>query len=482
MSEYFAAPSVTSNSTTANAGTNLNTSALALEAGGNLAAIYAKLITTLAATQSGTWTVGSKNQDGSGTSITSTNVSGKQGLDVNVIAGGGSSGPTNYSLETGGNLASILSKLTSGVAVTGAFYQATQPVSGSVTATISGTPTVTVGNTSIPVTGTFYQATQPVSLASLPSLATGANTIGNVGLNAGSNVIGQVTANAGTNLNTSALALESGGNLATCATKMSDGSQTTKIVNGANTLSVDSAGAITANLATPSPVNYSTTGAIALNTVLASVDCTNVRTLNIHVVSLGVGGTIQGQYSNDGSNWYNPASWMRADNAQVNNSMSFAGYMWIGFPHGAKYFRIIASVAFTSGTTNFVVASSPITTAATYLSGGYMSIATGQVISNWATPVPNNGAYTSNYTAISASGTNSTNIKNANANLGSLWITNTTASIKFVKLFNKSSAPTVGTDTPIFNLAIQPNSTTDFGNGSSGIRFSLGLGYAITGA
>ena len=85
MSEYFAAPSVTSNSTTANAGTNLNTSALALEAGGNLAAIYAKLITTLAATQSGTWTVGSKNQDGSGTSITSTNVSGKQGLDVNEI-------------------------------------------------------------------------------------------------------------------------------------------------------------------------------------------------------------------------------------------------------------------------------------------------------------------------------------------------------------------------------------------------------------
>lgn len=57
------------------------------------------------------------------------------------------------------------------VAVTGTFFQATQPVSG-----------------------TFFQATQPVS--------------------------GTVTANAGTNLNTSALALEAGGNLAGTATSL----------------------------------------------------------------------------------------------------------------------------------------------------------------------------------------------------------------------------------------------------------------------
>ncbi|MES2904407.1 MAG: hypothetical protein V4696_09510, partial [Pseudomonadota bacterium] len=41
------------------------------------------------------------------------------------------------------------------VAVTGTFWQATQPVSG----------TVTVGNASLAVTGTFFQATQPVSIA-----------------------------------------------------------------------------------------------------------------------------------------------------------------------------------------------------------------------------------------------------------------------------------------------------------------------------
>lgn len=89
--------------------------------------------------------------------------------------------------------------------VSGTFWQATQPISGTVAATQSGTWTVQPGNTANtvawkvdgsavtqPVSGTFWQATQPIS--------------------------GTITANAGTNLNTSSLALESGGNLATIAT------------------------------------------------------------------------------------------------------------------------------------------------------------------------------------------------------------------------------------------------------------------------
>ena len=62
------------------------------------------------------------------------------------------------------------------VAVTGTFWQATQPVSGTVA--ISGTANVNVTNASIPVTGTFWQTTQPISAASLP-LPTGAATSAN---------------------------------------------------------------------------------------------------------------------------------------------------------------------------------------------------------------------------------------------------------------------------------------------------------------
>jgi len=65
---------------------------------------------------------------------------------------------------------------------------------GSTAAVAGDTPLVVTmhpSTASVPVTGTFWQATQPVS--------------------------GTVTSNAGTNLNTSLLALESGGNLATIA-------------------------------------------------------------------------------------------------------------------------------------------------------------------------------------------------------------------------------------------------------------------------
>ncbi len=74
------------------------------------------------------------------------------------------------------------------VPVSGTFWQATQPISGSVSitgtpaVTISGTPTVSgpltdvqLRATAVPVSGTFWQATQPVSASALP-LPTGAAT------------------------------------------------------------------------------------------------------------------------------------------------------------------------------------------------------------------------------------------------------------------------------------------------------------------
>jgi hypothetical protein len=84
--------------------------------------------------------------------------------------------------------------------------------SGTWSVGITGTPTVTVGNASITVNGTFWQATQPVSIAA-PVAVTGTFW------QATQPVSGTVTANAGTNLNTSLLALESGGNLASINTK-----------------------------------------------------------------------------------------------------------------------------------------------------------------------------------------------------------------------------------------------------------------------
>ncbi len=87
--------------------------------------------------------------------------------------------------------------------VTGTFWQATQPVSGTVTAN-AGTGTFTIkADTAANQTNALKidgsAVTQPVSLASLPALATGANTIGS---------IANTSFNVG---NTVALSLTSGG-------------------------------------------------------------------------------------------------------------------------------------------------------------------------------------------------------------------------------------------------------------------------------
>jgi hypothetical protein len=59
------------------------------------------------------------------------------------------------------------------IPVSGTFWQATQPVSGPLT-------DVQLRASAVPVSGTFFQATQPVSIASLPTLAAGTNNIGDV--------------------------------------------------------------------------------------------------------------------------------------------------------------------------------------------------------------------------------------------------------------------------------------------------------------
>ena len=94
-------------------------------------------------------------------------------------------------------------------------------------------------------------------------------------------------------------------------------------------------------------------------------------------------------------------------------------------------------------------------------------------ISTLPTPTPRN--------INSAATTNSTNIKNTAGTLYSLVASNTSASARYLKLYNKATAPTVGTDIPVLTMALNPNSTTDIELGNLGYRFALGLGIGITG-
>lgn len=83
---------------------------------------------------------------------------------------------------------------------------------------------------------------------------------------------------------------------------------------------------------------------------------------------------------------------------------------------------------------------------------------------------------------ISAASTNATSLKGSAGAIGFIYAVNLNAAVRYLKLYNKASAPTVGTDTPIATLAI-PASTTGAGFVLAipgGIYFSTGIAYATT--
>ena len=90
--------------------------------------------------------------------------------------------------------------------------------------------------------------------------------------------------------------------------------------------------------------------------------------------------------------------------------------------------------------------------------------------------------YLSRLRLLSAASTNATLVKAGATAVGYLHVTNTAASARFLKIYDKATAPTVGTDTPIHTFAIPAGYCGSLGIPNSGIRLSLGFGLGITGA
>jgi|SRR6185312_6785002 len=73
-------------------------------------------------------------------------------------------------------------------------------------------------------------------------------------------------------------------------------------------------------------------------------------------------------------------------------------------------------------------------------------------------------------------------VKGAPAELQHINCSNATTSVNFLKLYNKATAPTVGTDVPVMTLAVPPNTTNGFLDIdlADPAYFSVGLGIAVT--
>lgn len=91
---------------------------------------------------------------------------------------------------------------------------------------------------------------------------------------------------------------------------------------------------------------------------------------------------------------------------------------------------------------------------------------------------PSGGVSSSRITSAAAS-TNATSAKTSAGTLFGIKGYNASGSLCYLKLYNKASAPTVGTDTPVLTLALLPNAGFVF-DYPAGFYFSTGIAYALT--
>jgi len=99
-----------------------------------------------------------------------------------------------------------------------------------------------------------------------------------------------------------------------------------------------------------------------------------------------------------------------------------------------------------------------------------------------ATPVTYATNSTTTVSLNSAATTNATLVKATAGIVYTIQANNTTASAKYLRLYNLTTAPTVGTSTPVMVITIPASSSIDLAIGAVGLKFATGISYAITNA
>lgn len=342
-----------------------------------------------------------------------------------------------------------------------------------------------------PVSGTFWQATQPVS--------------------------GTVTANAGTNLNTSALALETGGNLASVATN------TTNIPNVVGTAASavpskllqvggsdgTNARAISTTTAGVVKVDLSATAA---NTTAVKVDGSAVTQPVSNAGTFAVQATLQ---ANSGVDIGKLTANQSVNNAQVNgvavstgNGVSGTGVQRVTLASDSTGQVALAAGSATIGalTANQSVNNAQVNGVAVSTGNGVSgtgvqrvtiaSDSTGTIAATqsgtWtvqpgntanSTPwlVTDTAATSGGLSIVTGSvGATATAIKASAGQLYGYHLFNTTAAVAYVQIFNVAvGSVTLGTTAPTFSIGI-PASGGVTVNWDKGIAFGTAITFACT--
>lgn len=221
------------------------------------------------------------------------------------------------------------------------------------------------------------------------------------------------------------------------------------------------------------------TGSIAANGQTISVEVGRASNLMAHcwgtfsTINCAFEGSLNSTDGSDG-NWFSIQA-VRTDANSIStttgNLSAAPAYGWELSVNGLKWFRVRAT-AFTSGTQNWIFLAAPYATEPIPA----VQTSTQYVIPTGSTSY---GASTHHH-LISAAATNATSAKASAGTITSLTLSNAAASPRYFKLYNKASAPVVGTDTPVKTIMIPAGQTVDVDMGFAGLRLTSGIAYALT--
>ena len=266
--------------------------------------------------------------------------------------------------------------------------------------------------------------------------------------------------------------------------KRRDSDSTTVADGDLNTLNMDEEGRLKV---ASKPASYAATvGNVTGATSTVVVNTERFSNLMIHCAGTFAGanctfeGSLNSTNGTDG-NWFAVQA-IRSNANTIETTTGVLGaapaYAWELSVNALRYFRIRAT-AWTSGTQVWTMipgtyATEPIPGAqisGTQPVSGSLTTA-GTTTNTPATPTPSN--------VNSAANTNATLVKGSAGTLFNIGASNTGAAAAFIKLYNKATAPTVGTDVPVLTLVVPAGGNVDFDLGPMGHRFATGIGLAIT--
>lgn len=214
------------------------------------------------------------------------------------------------------------------------------------------------------------------------------------------------------------------------------------------------------------------------NDLLASLDVSQYKFISLQLTGNWVG-TISFQGSNDGGTFF-PIVTSNPSGGLANGETSTTVNRLVKVPTVYRFVRIRVT-AYTSGivegvafghrdenSSGLISAIGPVT----------LNAETTKKIGNVGIIQGSDPDYEK---IISTTTTNATAVSGVPVNVSILHLVNTGDGVRFVKLYNKASAPTVGTDVPLITIGIPAVQNSSFMLPAlQGINFSIGLSYAIT--